>query len=205
MTSDPISRGRGRPRGFDMPTAMEAAMRCFWAHGYAGASIGILCREMAMPRGSLYAQFGDKDGLFLASVDHYAQSRSAKVIAHLTAQGDAAAEIGAFYTAMIRMVTEDPETPGCLIACVLSEAALAHPRFRDVLARKTENLETRLFHTLHASDPKAAESDLRAKAGVLAAVTRGLAVSARAGASIDQLQATAGMANRLACPGPLPQ
>jgi AcrR family transcriptional regulator len=182
-----------------MPTALEAATRCFWAHGYAGTSVGVLSRQMSMPRGSIYMQFGDKDGLFLAAIDHYATSRSAKVIAHLTAQGDPAGEIAAFFTAMIHMVTADPDTPGCLIACVLSEAAVTHPRFKAVLAGKTENLENRLFQSLHAADPNASQADLRAKAGVLGAIARGLAISARAGTPVVQLQATADMATRLMC------
>ena len=192
-------RGPGRPRSFDEATALHAAMRCFWAKGYARASIDTLSREMQMPRASLYAQFGDKDGLFLAAINHYAKTRTGQVIAHLTGQGDARAEVSGFLGAMIAMVTADPETPGCLIACVLAEAATAHPEFQAALADRTAGLEARLYATLLAANPLEPQSDLRAKAGVIASTARGLAVSARAGTSAEDLRAIAQMTVRLTC------
>ncbi len=199
MDASQPKRGPGRPRSFDEATALHAAMRCFWAKGYARASIDTLSREMQMPRASLYAQFGDKDGLFLAAINHYATTRTGQVLAHLTGQGDARAEVSGFLGAMIAMVTTDPETPGCLIACVLAEAATAHPEFQAALADRTAGLEARLYATLLAANPLEAQSDLRAKAGVIASTARGLAVSARAGTSPEDLRAIAQMTVRLTC------
>lgn len=199
MDATDIKRGPGRPRRNDGPHALDAAMRCFWALGYARASIDRLSAEMQMPRASLYAQFGDKDGLFLAAINHYAQTRSGAVIAHLTGQGDAQAEVTGFLDAMIDMVTADAETPGCLIACVLAEAATAHPEFQAALASRTAGLEARLFATLLAANPLEAKKDLRAKAGLIAATARGIAVSARAGTDAANLRAIAQMTVRLTC------
>jgi AcrR family transcriptional regulator len=199
MDATQPKRGPGRPRSFDETTALHAAMRCFWAMGYARASIDTLSREMQMPRASLYATYGDKDGLFLAAIAHYAQTRTGVVIAHLTGQGDAAAEVSAFLGAMIDMVTSDPATPGCLIACVLSEAATAHPSFKAALAARTEALEHRLYASLQAANPLDVQDDLHAKATLLAATARGLAISARAGTDVETLRKTAQMAVRLSC------
>lgn len=178
---------------------MDAAMRCFWAQGYARASIEDLSREMQMPRTSLYATYGDKDGLFLAAIAHYVETRSGTAIAHLTGQGDAVAEVSAFLSAMIDMVTPDPATPGCLIACVLSEAATAHPSFKAALAARTDGLEHRLYASVHAASPMESKDDLHAKAGLLAATARGISVSARAGVDAGTLRKTAEMAVRLTC------
>ncbi len=174
-------------------------MRCFWGLGYARASIERLSAEMQMPRASLYAQFGDKDGLFLAAINHYAQTRTGHVIAHLTGQGDAQAEVAGFLNTMIDMVTADPETPGCLIACVLAEAATAHPTFQTALASRTAGLEDRLYASLLAANPMESRQDLRAKAGVIASAARGIAVSARAGTPANELRAIAEMTVRLTC------
>ncbi|ASP21113.1 HTH-type transcriptional repressor ComR [Antarctobacter heliothermus] len=174
-------------------------MRCFWSRGYARATMGVLSREMSVPRASLYAHFGDKNGLFLLAIDHYARSRSSKALAHLTGQGNAFAEITGFFEAAITLVSSDPETPGCLIACVLSEAATVDNRFQEVLAGKTHTLEQWLAHCLRASGGGLPEEDIRARAGVLAATVRGLAISARSGTPADKLRATARMATRLAC------
>ncbi|SNT05395.1 TetR/AcrR family transcriptional regulator [Antarctobacter heliothermus] len=199
MTPVPQKRGPGRPRSFDNAAALESATRCFWSRGYARATMGVLSREMSVPRASLYAHFGDKDGLFLLAIDHYARSRSAKALAHLTGQGDAFAEVSRFFDAAITLVTSDPATPGCLIACVLSEAATADQRFQEVLVGKTQKLEQRLSTCLRASDAGLPEDEIRARAGILAATVRGLAISARAGIPADTLRETASMAARLTC------
>jgi AcrR family transcriptional regulator len=61
----------GRPRAFDRDTALEAAMRVFWAHGFEGASLTALTSAMGINRPSLYAAFGDKASLFRAAVARY--------------------------------------------------------------------------------------------------------------------------------------
>lgn len=68
---------RGRPRQFDGDAALVAAMRVFWRHGYAGASIGTLIEAMGISRATLYASFGDKEGLFRKVMDLYEREKTA--------------------------------------------------------------------------------------------------------------------------------
>lgn len=68
---------RGRPRQFNHEEALVAAMRIFWRHGYAGASIGALIEAMAISRATLYASFGDKEGLFRQVMDLYEREKTA--------------------------------------------------------------------------------------------------------------------------------
>ena len=46
-TGTPVvrARSRGRPRGFEPATALEAAMKIFWAEGYERASVDTLARD----------------------------------------------------------------------------------------------------------------------------------------------------------------
>jgi AcrR family transcriptional regulator len=188
---------RGRPRGFDETKALDAAMRCFWALGYEGASVSRLCTKMRMPKASLYAQYGDKAGLFEATVSHYAGTHTASVLSNLTATGDAVAELSAFFDDMISVVTGDPETPGCLIVNVLSEAAGLNARFQALLAEKLKLLEHRIFSTLQAAYPLENIEMQRNKALMLASIARGLAVAARAGHHPDGLRDAAQIAVEL--------
>src|SRR3977135_535260 len=62
---------RGRPREFDTDAAVARAMDVFWSCGYHGTSLPDLLEATALSRGSLYAAFGDKHGLFLRALDRY--------------------------------------------------------------------------------------------------------------------------------------
>lgn len=63
----------GRPRAFDTDRALAQARDLFWAQGYGATSIQDLVDELEVQRGSLYAAFGDKRGLFLQAVTLYAR------------------------------------------------------------------------------------------------------------------------------------
>jgi len=59
---------RGRPLEFDMDTAVEHAMEVFWPCRYHNTSLCDLFEATNLSRGSLYATFGDKRGLFLRAL-----------------------------------------------------------------------------------------------------------------------------------------
>ena len=65
----------GRPREFDMERALDEAMDVFWRHGYEGATIAELTAAMSINPPSLYAAFGNKEGLLKAALDHYSKKR----------------------------------------------------------------------------------------------------------------------------------
>ncbi|WP_189702046.1 TetR/AcrR family transcriptional regulator [Streptomyces chromofuscus] len=60
-----------RVREFDFEKVVEAAMNAFGAKGYDGTSIQDLVDATGVGRGSLYAAFGSKEGLYLAVMDRY--------------------------------------------------------------------------------------------------------------------------------------
>ena len=62
----------GRPRAFDMDQALDRALDVFWRKGYEGATICDLTAAMGINPPSLYAAFGNKEGLFRQALDRYA-------------------------------------------------------------------------------------------------------------------------------------
>jgi TetR/AcrR family transcriptional repressor of nem operon len=76
---------RGRPREFDTSTVLEHASEVFWRHGYHATSIDDLCKATGLLRGSLYGVFGDKHGIMLAALDHYADGSIARLAERLNA------------------------------------------------------------------------------------------------------------------------
>jgi len=199
------TRPRGRPQGYDDVEALDAAMRLFWSHGFEAASVDLLCREMNMPRASLYQRFGDKQGLFLAAIEHYAETRVSKVTRELEAANLGAAFAG-YFNAVALLATEDARARGCLVSCVLADAAGTNLRFRAELATRFDRMETRLTERLLLAQQQgelAAETDAAALAAVLSAVARGIMLRARAGASREELQAVARTAAALLPQSPL--
>lgn len=167
-------------------------MRAFWASGYDGASVDVMCRVTHMSRASLYQTYGGKEGLFLAAIAHYAETRVSRVAAALGPIGTLAEDLTAFYHEVVLLATQDPQTPGCLISCVLADAAGSSEVFRAELDRRFLALEDRLSVRLgHAGWAKNAKVPAAAAAGLAAATARGIMLRARSGWARDDLQKVA--------------
>ena len=186
----PRPRPRGRPRGFEPHEALDAAVKVFWSEGYEGASVSRLSRRMQMPKASLYQEFGDKEGLFLAAIGHYVETRLAPVAQAIGPRGSLHDDLSAFFEAVVTLATADPATPGCLISCVLADAAGNNPRLRAELSTRFTALEARLKHRLEAGrSDLIGDGDPVVMAVLLASVARGLMVRARAGEDRAMLEA----------------
>ncbi|NUR84214.1 MAG: helix-turn-helix transcriptional regulator, partial [Nonomuraea sp.] len=73
-----------RTREFDTDAAVERAMDVFWSRGYAATSIQDLVEATGVGRGSLYAAFGSKEGLYEAALLRYAARSGADRTRRLT-------------------------------------------------------------------------------------------------------------------------
>lgn len=58
---------------FDTDQAIESAMQVFWKQGYSGASMQNITKATGLKPGSIYLAFGNKDGLYHASLTRYAK------------------------------------------------------------------------------------------------------------------------------------
>lgn len=73
----------GRLAKFDRQDALERAVRLFWQRGYYGTSMKQIEQALDMRPGSLYAAFGNKDGLFSEALGLYAERGGRELAAHL--------------------------------------------------------------------------------------------------------------------------
>ncbi|MCP2871794.1 TetR/AcrR family transcriptional regulator, partial [Salmonella enterica subsp. enterica serovar Typhimurium] len=71
--------------------AVECAMGVFWSRGYHGTSLPDLLEATNLSRGSLYAAFGDKHGLFLCALDRYIDDALARLDTELDPRKNALA------------------------------------------------------------------------------------------------------------------
>jgi len=188
--------GMGRPREFDAETALDQAMEVFWRHGYEGATIAQLTEAMGINPPSLYACFGNKEGLLKAALDRYTRLRGEwmeEVLAAPTAR-----EV----TARLLMGIADKQTdpanpPGCLlvqggIACGSGSENVPF----ELAARRAQNeeqLRDRFIRARAEGDLKPA-SDPAALARYVFAVSVGMGVMASSGADREALRQVAAVA-----------
>jgi AcrR family transcriptional regulator len=187
---------RGRPRSFDTDQALDTALDLFWRHGYEGTSLAALTSAIGVSAPSLYAAFGDKQSLFLKTVERYIQ-RPASYLAIACQKPTARAVAEQLFAGAIEMVMQRNHPVGCLLVqAALSTAPDASP-VRDELTRirhaAESHLRKRLERSLSDGDfPPTADPTLFAR--YLMTIVWGLSVQAAGGATRPQLQQVAHLA-----------
>ncbi|MFC8201538.1 TetR/AcrR family transcriptional regulator [Streptomyces sp. NPDC057298] len=189
---------RGRPPAFDRTTALTAATRLFWEHGYEATSIGELTRVMDIKPGSLYAAFGDKKSLFKEVVHTYGRSPVGAFIG--TALEEEPTARGAFRRILreAAAVYPDPSHPaGCLTISAATNVTVQDAEvaafLRDLRNANLAAFETRL-KTAQQQGELSAAANPRALAAYFAAVIQGMSQRARDGATTTELTETAELA-----------
>lgn len=115
-----------RPRSLTDATVLDRAIGVFWRHGYADASLRDLTRATGLSAAALYHRFGDKDGLFAASLEHYADEGLTARLADLAADADPLAAISRFFAEIVALSADDPDRLGCfLVNSVLDGGAMS--------------------------------------------------------------------------------
>ena len=106
----------GRPRAFCVDETLDRAMTVFWRQGYEGASMAQLTKAMGINAPSLYACFGNKEGLFRAVVDRY-EARHEAFMDGILAQPTAHAVAEAYLQGVAAFCadTGGQNPPGCLM------------------------------------------------------------------------------------------
>ena len=186
----------GRPRGFDIDSALEAALQVFWRRGYEGASMNDLTAAMGVTRPSLYAAFGNKEELFRKAMDRYAACRWGFAAEALAEQSSRLA-VERLLRGFAGLNGDDAQPKGCLMvqsALVCSEESSA---IREELARQRSEGEGRLAARLagwQAEGDLPESADPQALARFVAALANGLAVQAAGGAGREALESVVQLA-----------
>lgn len=183
----------GRPREFDADAALDEAMEVFWRHGYEGATIAQLTEAMGINPPSLYAAFGNKEGLLKAALDRYTAKRAEWMSEVLSAP--TAREVAERMLTCIADTQTDPANPpGCLLvqgglACGTGSENVPF----ELAARRAETeeqLRERFVTAKNDGDLKET-ADPAALAGYLSAVSVGMGVMASSGADREALRQVA--------------
>ena len=188
----------GRPRAFDVDQALDRALDVFWRKGYEGATLCDLTSAMGINPPSLYAAFGNKEGLFRKALDRYGEIRTcywAEALEAPTARGVAEALL----RGTAKFLTDPCHPKGCLAV----QGALACGADADCIRKELETrragnqaqIRDRLKRAKKDGD-LSAHADPAALARYLATVIEGMAVQGAGGASRKELERVAETALR---------
>ena len=183
---------RGRPREFDTDAAVERAMAVFWSAGYHGTSLPDLLKATALSRGSLYAAFGDKHGLFLRALDRYIDDALARLDGELDPRKSALAGVRKCLAGYVDRTSGVAGKRGCLVVATAMELAAHDPEVEQRIRRFFRTMETRLTEALaraQASGELADGVDPRIAARLLVCLVEGMRVVAKTGADRATSQA----------------
>jgi TetR/AcrR family transcriptional repressor of nem operon len=151
-------------RQFDLDEVLGRAMSTFWERGYEATSIHDLVKATGINRGSIYATFGDKKGLFLACLEHYARNVAAPLIAELS-DPDPRQALQRMFDAIVRRTSDLSFPRGCLYTNTSLECPGSGDDITRKIAERVAELETAIYEALRraqlqgsldpARDPKA--------------------------------------------------
>lgn len=168
-------------------------MLLFWRHGYESTSLADLTAAMGVTAPSVYAAFGDKKRLFLASVDLYLSGPSSPqaIIDQAPTARDAAwSLIGGAVIAF----TGEQTPPGCMLATSAISCSAAAADVQHALAETRHRVEAhlrgRLVRAIRDGELPT-DTDVDALAGLVTTIIQGLSTLARDGADRQKLQRVA--------------
>lgn len=182
----------GRPRSFDKDKALDQAMEVFWRKGYEGASLSDLTKAMGINPPSLYAAFGNKEGLLKAALDRYAEQRKGFL---RTAFNEPTARKVA--ECLLRGVADFHTNPDNPPGCLFTQGGLACGDGAEMIPRELASRRAQMeaavrerFERAKQEGDLPRDADPAALARYLSTVMQGMGVQAAAGATREQLQQT---------------
>ncbi|MDJ0630978.1 MAG: TetR/AcrR family transcriptional regulator [Rhodobacter sp.] len=124
-----------RPRTFDAEEALSEAMRVFWRKGFAETSYDDLVAATGVSRKGLYTVFGDKQELFLKSLDHYERTVVPSLFGALKEDDLNRAKIITMFEDFAKLAASGEGSIGCFMANTAADVTISIPEVRDRVNR----------------------------------------------------------------------
>ncbi|AEF54428.1 TetR/AcrR family transcriptional regulator [Marinomonas posidonica] len=184
----------GRQRTFNKEQALSHAMKVFWLKGFAGASLSDLVEAMGINKPSLYAAFGNKESLFISTLEYYVETVGASHFDNLISPNESVPnKIGAYLESISKAVLNSALPGGCFVVnstcesgsdCLTAETKQAVEKINS----DSKNAFIDFFEKEKRKGNITSTSSPEALADYLMATQFGIAVLARNKATPQQLQ-----------------
>jgi TetR/AcrR family transcriptional regulator, transcriptional repressor for nem operon len=171
-----------RTRVFDTDLAVGQAMELFWERGYEATSLQHLTEGLGIGKGSLYAAFGSKDGLYQAALARYRQDKHQPMLEALSTGTNFRAVLRGLLTTLVDDAVADERRRGCMVVNAATERVPHDPAtsrvVRDVLQANEDALTEALVMARERGE-LAPDKDPRDLGAFLATCISGLRIAAK--------------------------
>lgn len=187
-----------RPRQFDRDEALLQAIRVFCDKGFAAASTEALMAAMNLSRQSMYNAFGDKRQLYIEAMQQYQANSISDLIWRLSKD---ASPLESLRNTLLSFASraEREGTSGCMGVNAICEFGMSDEELNQLCASSGRTLRAAVERTLKLAVEQQqipATIDIAGACDFLLSTLNGMKVSAKGGASREQLQAIAEFAVR---------
>ncbi|MFT4000564.1 MAG: TetR/AcrR family transcriptional regulator [Rhizobium sp.] len=199
-TLDIAPKLRGRPREFNMDSALDEALNVFSERGYHAASISELTEAMGLTAGSVYKAFGDKRGVFLAAFGRYRQVRQQLIDETLAEAPNGYEKLRALVTFFAEASCGEIGRRGCLVVGSATELVLFDDEVASRVGVAFDFDERRILDLIRlgqADGSIAGNIDPEITARALLALTKGMRVIGKTGRKTEHMLAVAETAMKL--------
>lgn len=128
-------------KNFDVDDTLTRAMESFWKRGYEATSVQNLVDATGVNRASLYATYGDKRDLFLASLRKYDSDVRGRMLSQIGATETPMRAITAVFDRFIEQVREPGANWGCFLINSALERAPHDPEIASLVNRAQDDIE----------------------------------------------------------------
>lgn len=182
----------GRPKKIAREEVLSRAMQLFWQKGYEGASVKLLTEAVGVKGPSLYAEFGDKQGLFLETIKCYVDNDACEPLIALENELEINAAVTAFFYSVIQTSTDSSHLgKGCfLVSCVSTVSGQVEgvEALLQTAIDKTEARLTKRFEQAKKRGDLPQNFPIEERVSLLFDLRQGLVFRARAGIDAEVLK-----------------
>ena len=157
-------------------------MNIFWTKGYEGTSVDDLIAAMGISKSSLYQSFGNKQDLFLETINLYLELTDRKRKAVLANASSVKQGMSVFFQGVVQFLL-DPDHPcGCFYTNTATALGTLDQHIHTVIIQNSAKMEEDFYQFLFQGQSHgeiAAEKDIHSLAKFFVGLVRGISVIAR--------------------------
>jgi TetR/AcrR family transcriptional repressor of nem operon len=175
---------------FDRTKVLEAAMKLFWARGYAASSLPDLLQAMGIARSSFYASFGTKRKLFMECLELFGD-RTLAIVDEDVRRLPAAALPRAFFEATLLDVSQRKANQGCMMVNTVLELADVDAELNQLATQKLRAIENAFALAFEQAQQEGELNSTRSPAelaSLVMTINLGLRVQSRQNQTRQQLK-----------------